>query len=109
VARLSEIKLLENRRRQLLAESERLRHQLRAEIGQLQATTGWLKVGFSLLQSARSYWPLVVAGTGFLLTRKRSGPLSLFDKIWSVWRIAKKLINFWQQYSSEASPPAQTR
>ena len=109
MARLSEIELLADRRRLLLAESERLRRQLGTEVGQLQATTGWIKAGYSLLRTAHTYWPLVVAGAGFLLTRKRSGPLSSLDRILSVWRIAKRLIHLWQQYSSEASPPAPER
>lgn len=109
MARLSEIELLADRRRLLLAESERLRRQLGTEIGQLQAATGWIESGYSLLKSVRPYWPLVVAGAGFLLTRKRGRPLSSLDRIWSVWRIAKKAIHFWQQFSTGASPPARER
>ena len=109
MARPSEIERLEDRRRLLLTESGRLRRQLSTEIGQLQAATGWMKTGYSLLQSARSYWPLVVAGAGFLITKKRGGLLNSLDRIWSVWRIAKKLIHLWQQSSTEPSPPAQGR
>ena len=105
MARLSEIELLEVRRQRLLAESERLRRQLDTEIGQLHATTGWLKSGFSFFQSARPYWPLVVAGAGFLLTKKRSATLSTLDRIWSVWGIAKKAFHFWRRHSEAGSPP----
>jgi hypothetical protein len=109
VARLSEIELLEVRRQRLLAESSRLRTQLGTEIGQLHATTGWLKSGFSFFQSARPYWPLVVAGAGFLLTKKRSGTLRALDRILAVWRIAKKAFHFWRQHSDAGSPPEKER
>lgn len=107
MARPSEIELLADRRRLLLAESERLRRQLGAEIDQLQAVTGWIQTGYSLLQTARNYWPLVVAGAGFLFTRQRSSPLSSLDRIWSVWKIAERLFHFWRHHSDAASPPMQ--
>ena len=109
MARPSEIELLEVRRQRLLAESERLRSQLGAELGQLHATTGWLKTGYSIFQSARPYWPLVVAGAGFLLTTKRRSTLSVLDRIGSIWRIAKKAFYLWRQYSDKVSPPEQER
>ena len=109
MARFSEIELLANRRRLLLAESDRLRRQLGAEIDQLQAATDWIKTGYSLLQFVRSYWPLVVAGAGFLLTRQRRSPLSVLERIGSVWRIAERLFHLWQQYSTESAPPEKER
>jgi len=95
---------LEERRRRLIAESNRLRGQFGTEIGQLQAATSWVKTGYSLLQSVRAYWPLIVAGTGFLMTRKRGSLLSSLGKIWSVWKMAQKVMHVWQQSSTEPSP-----
>jgi len=109
LAQLSKIELLEARRQLLLAESESLRNQLGTEIGQLQAATGWLKTGFSFFQLARPYWPLVVAGAGFLISKKRSGTLSALDRILSAWRIAKKAFHFWRQHSDAVSPPEKER
>jgi YqjK-like protein len=107
VARSSEIERLEDRRRLLLAESGRLRRQLGTEIGHLQAATRWLQNSYTLLQSVRPYWPLVVAAAGFLFTRKGRGPLNALDRIWSVWKIAKRLIRVFREYSTASPPKAQ--
>lgn len=107
MARLSEIENLEERRRRLRAESDRLRCQLGTEIGQLQAATCWLRTSYSLLQSVRAVWPLIVAGAGFLVARKRGGLLNSLGRLWSIWKMAKKLIHVWQQSSPEASGTTQ--
>ena len=105
----TEIGNLKERRRLILAESERLRCQLGTEIGQFRAATVWIKTDCSLLQSVRVCWPLVVAGAGFLIARKRGGLLRSLVRIWSVWDMAKKLVLGWQQFSTELSPSEHER
>jgi len=97
------IQPLDARRRQLLLESSQLRRRFATECGQLQVATSWIETGYSVVQSVRGYWPLIAAGAGFLLTRKRGGALPSLGRIWSVWKMARQALTLWRDFSTAAS------
>ncbi len=105
MAQPKELAQLAERRRLLLAESERLRHRLAEETAELQVAAGWIERGVGFVQSLQAWWPLVAAGAGFFMARKRGGWLQLFGKAWSIWRVVKQFEPLWRQFSS-ANPPA---
>ncbi len=100
MARPSEIETVQERRRILLAESEQLRQQLAADAARLQAAAAWVDTGYSLAQSLRTYWPLFAAAAGFVIARRRGGWMRSLGKLWSVWKVARKLKPVWHLFSA---------
>ena len=97
----AEIERLEERRRLLVHESDRLRRQLAADAAGLQAAAAWVDTGYSVFQSVRGYWPLFAAGAGFFVARKRGGLLRSLGKLWTVWKVARRLVPLWRSVSAE--------
>lgn len=91
MARPSEISLLEARRRVLVAESQQLRQRLAGELQPLRAAAGWLERGYSRVQSLKPFWPLLAAGAGFFVARKRKSLLGTVGKGLSLWRLGRKV------------------
>jgi hypothetical protein len=108
LAQLSEIERLAERRRLLLAESERYRQAIAAQVKNLGPTAVWLDRGYSLARSLRSSWPLLAAAAGFLLARKRRSEragrslLHLLRRIWAWWRRYQTVTSLWRRFSPGA-------
>ena len=107
MAQLSEIERLAQRRRLLLAESERYRQQIAGHLDNLRPAAAWAERGYSLVRSLCSSWPLLAAAAGFLIARKRHPSrkrgflLRTLGKAWSLWRLAKTLASLRRRASSE--------
>ncbi len=101
MAQPSQIAQLEERRRELVAQSARHRQQLAAELAQLRSAATWVETGFSLARSIRDYWPVLAAGAALFRPRKRGGLLSALGKGWSLWRLARKLAGLWGSRAPE--------
>ncbi|SPE50865.1 hypothetical protein SBV1_1220062 [Verrucomicrobia bacterium] len=86
-----ELKAIEEHRRQLVAESQRLREQLDADLAPLRAAAGYVEKGCSAVRSLAPYAPLLAAAAGFLVVRKKGGFLRLLKRAWSASRVALKL------------------
>jgi len=97
VAQPSEIAQLAERRRLLVAESARLRLCIDAELANLVPTLNWVERGLSIARGTRTYWPLIAGAAGFLATRKKGGWVRSLGKLWSVWRLARKLMGSWKR------------
>lgn len=89
---------LEERRRRLVAESDQLRQRFADEGAQLQAATVWVEAGFSAAKLVLDWWPLIAAGAGFVLARKRRGWLRLLARALSLWRIVRRIFPFWKEF-----------
>ena len=96
MAQSSEIALVLARRRQLVLESSQLRRQADADLARLAETLTWVERGYSVLQSVRSYWPLLVGAAGFLVARKKGGWVRSLGRLFSMWRVARRLVRLWQ-------------
>jgi hypothetical protein len=86
----------EERRRLLVAESDRLRQQFAGELANLRPTVAWMERGYSVFHSLRSVWPWLAAAGGVLVARKGGGLFRSLGKAWSVWRLGKKLAGLWR-------------
>ena len=99
MAELSEIEKLAERKRRLIAESDRNRHEIARELRNLGTVTAWAEKGYSAAQSIRAWWPVAGVIAGFLIT-KRGGSRSLLRVIakgWSWWQIAKRFAPMWKR------------
>jgi hypothetical protein len=102
VAQLSEIAALEEHRRRLIAESDRLRQQVAGELARLHTAAAWLDRGHALVQSTRYLWPFIAGAAGFFVTRKRRGVLGTVTRILSWWRLGKRLVGLWGLLSAQS-------
>jgi hypothetical protein len=100
MAERSEIADLEERRRSLLAESDRLRQQLTAEVARLEPAVALVDRGLALARSVRHFWPILAGAAGFFLARKRRSAVGTLSRVVSWWRLGKKLVGFWRAYSA---------
>jgi hypothetical protein len=99
VRQLSQLEELGERRRRLVAESQSLRARMAGEWGNLQTAAAWVESGYSLFGLLRCYWPLLTVAAGFLFARKRRPRFGFLGKIWSAWRLARKLVHLWRLWS----------
>jgi hypothetical protein len=96
VAELSQIEQLAERRRELRAESERLRQQLAGELAKVRAVVVHVEQGYALVKALRPAWPLVASAAGFLVARKGGGLLESLRRVWSWWRLGQRVLEFWR-------------
>ena len=97
MAELSEIEKLAERRRQLVADSERNRRDVARELRNLGAITAWAERGYSIAQSVRAWWPVAGVVAGFLITRKGGSFFRALAKGWSWWQVAKRFAPMWRR------------
>ena len=100
---LQEIKRLEERRRVLVAESERLRRQAAGDLSVLDETIGRVRRGCAAFETLGSWWPAVAAVAGVFVARKNSGWFATLKKVWSWWQLSQKLAGLWR---ASATPPS---
>ena len=80
------------RRRLLLIRSQQLRNEIAAEVENLRPVVGWVERGYSIALSLWSAWPLIGGLAGFFVARKKASLLGKVGKIWSFWRVGKKML-----------------
>ena len=97
MAELSEIDKLVERRRQLLAESERNRQEMARELRNLSAVVAWGEKGYAAARNIRGWMPVLGVLGGFLMTRKKGGLFRLIAKGWSWWQIGRRVAPMWRQ------------
>ena len=105
MAELSQLAQLEERRRNLLARSDCFRRQLAEEFENLRHPVVLLEKGWSVAQSLKAAWPWVAMASGFVFASKIRRRRSLFataSKVWSWWRLARKLYHLWQRRTAGA-------
>ncbi len=93
------------RRRLLLNRSQQLRSEIAAEVENLRPVVGWVERGYSIALSLWSVWPLFGGLAGFLVARKKGTALGKVGKIWSFWRVGKKMLGVFRRFSSASAPP----
>jgi hypothetical protein len=98
---LSELELLAERRRLLLSRSHQLRQQIAMEAANLRPAVAWVERGYSLTTSIRSVVPFIGGFLGFFLMRKKSSLWRKAGKLWSFWRIGKRVAEIWRTYSGK--------
>ena len=101
----SELELLAERKRELLARSQQLRQQIASDVENLRPVAAWVDRGYLLTRSLRSAWPFVGGLAGFFLTRKKASLWRTAGKLWSYWRIGKRLADIWRMYAPKGPPP----
>ncbi|MDE3067618.1 MAG: hypothetical protein KGJ60_08710 [Verrucomicrobiota bacterium] len=74
---------LEERKRLLVAESERHRRALMEQLQNLESAAAWVERGLGLARSLRGWWPVLAPVAGFLFARRRR---RLLDLLWRCWR-----------------------
>ena len=87
---------IEERRRRLVAESERLRGELAIEAANLCASLTWVARGYEIVRSLRSVWPVAATVAGFVVARKGSGWFRSLGKFWSLWRAGQRALTLWR-------------
>jgi len=92
----------------LLNESQQLRSEIAAEVENLRPVVGWVERGYSIALSVWSAWPLVGGLAGFFFARKKGSLLGKVGKIWSFWRVGKKMLGIFQRFSPGSVPPRET-
>ena len=97
MAETAQVKELEERRRLLLAESEALRRQIAGDLANLRPTAAWVETGYIAFRSLRTLSPLVALAGGFFVARKGTGLFQVIRKLWSGWRLGRKLPALWRQ------------
>jgi hypothetical protein len=107
LAQLSGVGNPAERRLQLLRQSQQLREELAADVENLRPVVGWVERGYSVALSVLSVWPLVGGLTGFFMARKKGSLLSKATKVWSFWRLGKKMLGIFRRFSSGSPPPRQ--
>ena len=95
MAHLSELDILEARRRALVAESELHRQQIAVEVEHLRAATAWVERAMSAARSVLAAWPVLAPVAGFVIARKGRSLLRTVGKGWSWWRIGRRLAGLW--------------
>jgi len=71
----------------------------------LRPVVGWVERGYSIALSLWSVWALVGGLAGFFVARKKASLLGKVGKIWSFWRVGKKMLGLFQRFSSGRTPP----
>jgi len=104
MAQPGELERVFDRKRKLMAESDRLRREMAGEFANLERTAGWVDKGYSLIQSLRSWWPLAAAAAGLMLGRTRGGLLKKLGKAWSLWKLVRKATSIWRQFVPRREP-----
>lgn len=104
MAHPGELERVFERRRRLMAESDRLRREIAGEFANLENAVGWIDRGYSLIRSFRAWWPLAAAAAGLMLGRTRGGLLKKLGKAWSLWKLARKATSLWQQFAPRREP-----
>jgi hypothetical protein len=97
LAEFSEIERLAERRRQLIAESDRCRQEIARELKSLGAVTAWAEKGYSVARSVRAWWPVLGVAAGFLITRRKGSLFRALAKGWSWWQIGKRFAPMWRR------------
>ena len=87
-----------------MAESDQLRGQFAAEGAELQSSAAWIETGYLAAKLVRDWWPLIAAGAGFLVTRKRRGWLRLLARALSLWRIVRRIFPYWKEFFAKPAP-----
>ncbi len=100
MAQAWELEQLAERRRVLVAESDRLRYQAAHDWAGLETPAAWLQRGYRLVQSGRALWPWVAGLAGLLLVRKSTGSLGTARKLWSYWRVCRKISALWRSFQT---------
>ena len=98
MADLTEIEGLAEHRRRLLAESEALRREIAVDLANLRPTAAWMETGYVAFRSLRTLSPLVALVGGFFVARKGTGLFQVIRKLWSGWRLGRKLPALWRQF-----------
>jgi len=86
---------IDERRRRLLTESARLRQQLVLDLAGLKATAQRTERVVSFALSLRALWPVIAGAVGLWLGRRRGGLARKAGKIWSWWKIGKRIMSLW--------------
>lgn len=107
MAELTEIDRIIERRRQLLAESARLRGELAGDVAALSSTIAWIERGYVWGRSLRVLWPVFAAGAGFWLTRRRPRHgRSIISRVWGWWQLVSKAASLWKRFGPKKPAPA---
>ncbi len=99
MAQLSEIRRLQEQRRQLVAESDRLRARCAGHVRHVNDSLAWVEKGYAVVRQLRPFWPVIAGMGGLLLARRRGSRLRLFSKLMSGWRFARTLRGVWRTFS----------
>jgi len=97
LAELPEIDKLAERRRQLLAESERHRQEMARELTNLGGVVAWGEKGYAVARTIQGWWPMLGVLGGFLITRKKGSFFKLIAKGWSWWQIGRRVAPIWRR------------
>ena len=97
MAEPSEIEKLAERKRKLIAESDRHRQDISRELRNLGTVATWAERGYSAAQSVRAWWPIAGVVAGFLITKKGGSLFRGLAKGWSWWQIAKRFAPIWRR------------
>jgi len=98
MAQSSDLERLLQRRRLLIAESDRLRRDVAEGFVNLEAATAWMEKAYAILQGLRSWWPLAAGAAGLFLGTAKGGVLGKVGKIWSLWRLVRRVVSVGGQY-----------
>ena len=96
MADLSGIDSLAERRRLLLERSQQLREDIAADLQNLRPVASWVEKGYSVALSVYSFWPVVGGLAGFFVARKKGSLLGKVTKLWSVWRVGKRMLGMFK-------------
>ncbi len=98
MADVDEIADLAERRQRLLAESDMLRRQIAGNLANVRPAVAWVETGYVVFRSLRTLSPLVALIGGIFVARKRMGVLHLVRKLWSGWKLGRKLPSLWHLF-----------
>jgi len=96
VAQPSQLALLAERRRLLVARSAELRREAALDLSRLHSSTVWFDTGMAVLRSGKALWPLLVGTAGMFASRNREGWLSKAIKFASWIGLGKKVAGLWR-------------
>jgi hypothetical protein len=103
---------LDEQRRRLLARCEQHRREMAGELANLRTAAVWVEQGYSLVRMLRSIWPLAATVAGVFVARKGGSFVRKAGKIWSLWRLGRRMFGLWRHRAAESSgaeepaPPA---
>lgn len=99
-----ELRILEQRRRDLLAQCETQRRQLALEVNTLRLATSWVDVGSGWLRKARPALLVLAPLAGFWLIRKATGrptggASGLLEKVATGVALYQRVRSLWGQFT----------
>jgi len=77
-------------------QSQELRQRVVQEWHTLQERAVWVERGYTLARSSLAIWPMAAGVLGLVLGRSKGSLLTKGAKVFSWWRLGKKLFRVWQ-------------